>query len=803
MKRWIRQLALGLSLVMLMALIGAAGEADTDELIIGEELSEGDVGLIDSALDLGDGLWLPGDGEDDIGIDLPELQAPQGYEPHGEAPSENDSSSAWQDLQQRIYDARDNAWIELSGNVFAGSGDTWLYVPAGKRLTLDLNGYTLSRGLTTATNEGFVIGVRGELEIYDSYGSGKITGGWNSDMGGGVFVGDGGKLKLSKGSISGNRTKRSGGGVWVSAGGSLQLWGGAISDNEAGEDGGGVCVTECAGYAGLDLGLDGAITGNRAGGLGGGVFLYDSGMDMSGGAIHDNSADSGGGVALMKSALLTMNSGGIERNTAANDGGGVLLAGGDNPSTLQQKGGLITGNSATLGGGVYNSKAVFHLYGGSVDNNVAQDGAGVFLNGGRMEMSRSSVSQNTATGTGGGVCLANGSTLIENEGYDIFGNAAKGGGGVFVDSGSRFELYGSSVRANTAAYGAGVAVSGYFGLYGGSVSMNTATAGEGGGIYSWPGAVVETTGGLLLSNSVPDGFAGGGGYFPGTLRVSGDPKLHGNNSGSKDSDCCLGYNEDGSHRIKVTGPLYSGANISVDYLWPGSDFHYPITSGLGKGGYLGAFQCSDTKYDVGWNYNGDEAEIRPHGSQPQPPAPEPTSEPTPAPRKVKLSKCKASAIKDQTYTGKSIKPAVTLKYAGKALKKGTDYTVVGYSNNKAVGLGKVTVRGKGNYTGTRSISFRILPRAAKLSKLTSGKKGVATVTWGKRAEAGGYQLQYGMKSSFAGAKLLKVKKAATTKTTIKGLKSGKTYYVRIRAYKTVGSKTYWSAWSKAKQVKVK
>jgi len=619
-------------------------------------------------------------------------------------------------------------------------------------------------------------------------------------LAGGVFVGDGGKLKLSKGSICGNRTERSGGGVWVSAGGSLQLQGGTIRDNQAGENGGGVCVTECAGYAALDC-FDGAIADNQAGGLGGGVFLYDSGMELNGSQIHDNSADSGGGVALMKDALLTIRLGRIEHNAAANDGGGVLLAGDDIPPTLQQEGGIIIGNSATLGGGVYNSKAVFHLYGGLVDNNVAQDGAGAFLNGGRMEMSLSSVTHNTATGCGGGVCLANGSTMIENEGYDIFENAAKSGGGVFVDADSRFELHGSSVRSNTADYGGGVAVSGYFGLYGGSVSANTATAGEGGGIYSWPGAVVEATGGLLLSNSVPDGFAGGGGYFPGTLRVSGAPSLHGNYSGSKDSDCCLGYNEDGSHRIQVTAPLYSGAYISVDYLWPGSDFHYPITSGLGNGGYLGAFRCSDYKYDVGWNYYGDEAEIRPHGAQPQPLAP--TSEPTPVPGKVKLSKCKASAIKDKIYTGKPIKPSVTLKYSGRTLKKGRDYTVVGYSNNKAVGMARVTVRGKGKYTGTRSISFRILPRAVTLSKLTSGKKGVVSVTWGKRAEAGGYQLQYGKKSNFVGAKLLKVKKAATTKAALKGLKSGKTYYVRIRAYKTVGSKTYWSAWSKAKQVKVK
>ena len=48
-----------------------------------------------------------------------------------------------------------------------------------------------------------------------------------------------------------------------------------------------------------------------------------------------------------------------------------------------------------------------------------------------------------------------------------------------------------------------------------------------------------------------------------------------------------------------------------------------------------------------------------------------------------------------------------------------------------------------------------------------------------------------------------VKKAATLKATLKKLKAGKTYYVRIRTYKKVGKTTYWSAWSAAKTAKVK
>ena len=87
-------------------------------------------------------------------------------------------------------------------------------------------------------------------------------------------------------------------------------------------------------------------------------------------------------------------------------------------------------------------------------------------------------------------------------------------------------------------------------------------------------------------------------------------------------------------------------------------------------------------------------------------------------------------------------------------------------------------------------------------KLTAGK-GKLTANWNKAAGIDGYQLQYSLKKTFASAKKVAVSKASTVKKTIKGLKKGKVYYLRIRAYKKVDGKTYWSAWSGAKKVKVK
>lgn len=177
----------------------------------------------------------------------------------------------------------------------------------------------------------------------------------------------------------------------------------------------------------------------------------------------------------------------------------------------------------------------------------------------------------------------------------------------------------------------------------------------------------------------------------------------------------------------------------------------------------------------------------------------PTPTPTPAP-KVSLSKCKAT-VKNQVYTGKALKPAITVKYGTKALKEGTDYTVA-YDNNKAVGTATATLTGKGGYTGTKKVGFKILPPRVTLTGLKTGTKSF-TATWKKGKAATGYQLQYALKKSFSGAKSVRVKGVKTTSKTVKSLITGKTYYARVRAYKTVGKQTYYSAWSDAWKVKVK
>ena len=154
-----------------------------------------------------------------------------------------------------------------------------------------------------------------------------------------------------------------------------------------------------------------------------------------------------------------------------------------------------------------------------------------------------------------------------------------------------------------------------------------------------------------------------------------------------------------------------------------------------------------------------------------------------------------------TYNGKAKKPAATVTLNGKTLKKDVDYTVK-YSSNTAIGKAKATVAGKGKYVGIITKSFKILPAKQNISKLTAQKNGFA-LNWTKDKNVTGYQIQYDVKKDLKSAKSTYVKTNTTYKKTISRLKAKKTYYVRVRSYKTVGSVKYYGSWSGVKSVKTK
>lgn len=155
-----------------------------------------------------------------------------------------------------------------------------------------------------------------------------------------------------------------------------------------------------------------------------------------------------------------------------------------------------------------------------------------------------------------------------------------------------------------------------------------------------------------------------------------------------------------------------------------------------------------------------------------------------------------------TYDGKVKKPKVTAKDK-KGKKIAAKYYTVKYpSGRKNVGTYTVKVTFKGKYKGTKSASFKIVPRGTSVTSVAAGKKSF-TVKWKKQGtQTTGYQVQYAENSSFKSATSKTVSKNSTTSLKVNG-KPIKKYYVRVRTYKKVGKTNYYSSWSKASSVTTK
>ena len=122
----------------------------------------------------------------------------------------------------------------------------------------------------------------------------------------------------------------------------------------------------------------------------------------------------------------------------------------------------------------------------------------------------------------------------------------------------------------------------------------------------------------------------------------------------------------------------------------------------------------------------------------------------------------------------------------------------------SAGKAIATVKGIGNYKGSQTLSFYIVPKKTKLNSLTSKAKTKLTVNWKKDTLADGYQVQVSTVKSFKPLKKsMVIKSNSTVNKTISGLKSGTTYFVRVRAYKTVGNTRRFGAYSTPRTVKVK
>lgn len=207
----------------------------------------------------------------------------------------------------------------------------------GNRLTIDLNGHTL----TAAENSRAFFIQNGALTIEDSGSTGVIQG---------------------SGTVTGN-----GGAIWMSSSDSnnaLTLTGGTIRGFTA-TDGGGVYVS-----GGSFKMTDGTISTCNATNAGGGVYVSSGSFEMSGGSIENCTAHEGAGVKVLASsgkASFSMSGSGEIKN-CNQDGVSIAAIGGT--SEFSMSGGTIEDNSG-FGVWVDNGSAV--MSGGSVKGSERYD----------------------------------------------------------------------------------------------------------------------------------------------------------------------------------------------------------------------------------------------------------------------------------------------------------------------------------------------------------------------------------------------------------------------------------------------
>lgn len=286
---------------------------------------------------------------------------------------------------------------------------------------MTLNGGTITRMSLSGSNMGAITVDGGSFTM----GNGELSSisASSSANCGAVYVKNGGKFAMNGGKITGCMFKNQYSGAVALANGTMTMTDGTISGNTASE------------Y-------------NAAGGV---LVNGTSSLAMSGGTIADNTAKRGGGVCVRENGTFTMSGGTISGNSTAVDsdtiqlpnagGGGVFVE--DNAS-FEMTNGTITGNKTNgMGGGVATAVLSendtvgggrFHMTGGTISDNTASCGGGVYSWSGRdrVVLEGGNIVNNTAHRQGGGVYVSHAPWSITIKNALITANtAAIQGGGIW------------------------------------------------------------------------------------------------------------------------------------------------------------------------------------------------------------------------------------------------------------------------------------------------------------------------------------------------------------------------------------
>lgn len=311
--------------------------------------------------------------------------------------------NSWSALQEAI--TADGGTITLYNDLSDVENDGALVV--SHNMVLDLNGHTLNRNRTEEEDYGYVIKVGSGASL--TIINGTITGGWNSESGGGIC--SEGDLTLNGVVVVNNKCKQLGGGIYCN-GGSFNMTGGGIIRNQTTYD---------------DLTTAG----------GGGIHVdYVTAFEMNNVTVTENTTVSkGGGVrfrigkinAYINNCTITKNVSNINKQSK---GGGIYFESTDNNGRLNVTGGLICVNTvSTEGGAVYVNRGIISLQDCELLGNVSGDIGGALSvygnNHGKIIINGCGINGNSSKNQGGGVYVGDGATIEIQGELRIIGNESK------------------------------------------------------------------------------------------------------------------------------------------------------------------------------------------------------------------------------------------------------------------------------------------------------------------------------------------------------------------------------------------
>ena len=318
------------------------------------------------------------------------------------------------------------------------------------------------------------------LEISDC----EIYGNKATDHGAGILIQRESEITMENVNIHDNTAQKYGGALRMDNKAKLEMNKCTVTGNSTGETG-----TVFASADGTVLTLnDCSITKNKASISGGGISAMSyARIIMNGGEIKENGCLELGGGAYIRKGYMELHGGEICNNTAGVGGGGMEIEGIDiimHRDVLLMTDGVVSGNSAPIGGGARFLSGKFTITGGTFENNTADYGGGI---------------------AGG----STGATIMEN--VVVRNNIAKvSGGGLYLDRGSRSVLTDCQIVKNSAkGDGAGIWLNDDFTATNLTVTDNTSDTGVGGFYiekadydgHSYVSSIIKIGGKILVTDN--------------------------------------------------------------------------------------------------------------------------------------------------------------------------------------------------------------------------------------------------------------------------------------------------------------